>query len=157
MIEQLIETWMINNRVNLLLLSNLDEKALQQTLSVRGGRTVGQQLAHVYAVRLGWIEIVDKKLLPALPQIARDDGHDCKLLITGFTKSAEAFAEIIRQSGANDGKVKGFKRGIIPLVGYMISHEAHHRGSVLLTLKQSGFKLNDELRWGIWDWQKLDL
>jgi uncharacterized damage-inducible protein DinB len=155
MIEQLIETWEINNRVTLLLLANLDEKALQQTLSARGGRTAGQQLAHVYAVRRGWIEIADKKLLAELPPIEREDGHDKALLIEGFTKSAAALTAIIRQSGGNDGKVKGFKRGIIPLVGYMIAHEAHHRGSLLLTLKQSGFKLNDELRWGIWDWQKL--
>ena len=29
---------------------------------------------------------------------------------------------------------------------------AHHRGSMLLTLKQTGHKLSDELRWGLWDW-----
>ena len=33
--------------------------------------------------------------------------------------------------------------------------DAEVRGSILLTLKQTGFKLNDQLRWGIWDWQYL--
>ena len=155
MIEQLVETWMINNRVNLMLLDHLDKAALDSTLSTRGGRTVGNQLAHLYAVRRSWVEVTNKSLVESLPVIEREDGNDKKLLANGFKKSADVLAEIIRQSGANDGKVKGFKRGIVPMVGYMIAHEAHHRGSILLTLKQSGFKLNEQLRWGIWDWQKI--
>jgi len=42
-----------------------------------------------------------------------------------------------------------------PLIGYTISHEAHHRGNILLTIKQRGFKLACELKWGIWEWNKI--
>ena len=37
-------------------------------------------------------------------------------------------------------------------VARQLAHESHHRGSILLTLKQTGHKLTDELRWGLWDW-----
>ena len=154
-VDQLVEAWMINNRVNLLLLANLDQAGLECTLSTRGGRTVGQQLAHVYGVRRSWVEVADKKLLAEMPPIDREQGHDKKLLIDGFSHSAEVLARFISDSATNGGKVRGFKKGIVPLVGYMIAHEAHHRGGILLTLKQSGFKVNDQLKWGIWDWQRL--
>src|SRR5437867_4137475 len=116
MIDQLVETWMINNRINLLLLSQLGKAELECSLSTRGGRTVGQQLAHLCTVRRSWIEVADKKLLADVPSIVRDDGHDKSLLTDGFVRSAEILADVIRRAAANDGKVKGFKRGIIPMV-----------------------------------------
>ena len=35
------------------------------------------------------------------------------------------------------------------MLGYFISHESHHRGNILLTLKQSGEKIADTVKWGL--------
>jgi uncharacterized damage-inducible protein DinB len=40
------------------------------------------------------------------------------------------------------------------MLGYFISHESHHRGSILLTLKQCGEKIPDAVKWGLWEWGK---
>jgi hypothetical protein len=39
--------------------------------------------------------------------------------------------------------VKNFKKDIIPLIGYFISHESHHPGDILVTVKQAGENLPD--------------
>jgi hypothetical protein len=49
--KELIETWEINNRINLYLLNAIDEKYLTD-ISVSKGRTVGEQFAHIHNVRL---------------------------------------------------------------------------------------------------------
>ena len=153
MTEELAEALLINNRVNLLLLKELTPDALRCTLSTRGGRTVGQQLVHVYEVRRSKLEAADKALAKELPAVTREQGHDKRLLQQAFERSGDAVAELVRQ--CTDGRVKGFKRGIAALVGYFIAHDAHHRGHILLTLKQAKVKRPEILRFGPWEWNKI--
>jgi uncharacterized damage-inducible protein DinB len=153
MLEELIEAWQINHRVTLRLLNALSDDALHATLSTRGGRNVARQLAHVHEVRLTFAEITSKtNRLAQFPHFAKGETPDRTQLQTAFEASAAAVETTIREAWANGGKTPGFKRGLLPLVGYLIAHEAHHRGSMLLTLKQSGHKLTDEMKWGLWDW-----
>lgn len=156
MLEQLVESWQINHRVTLKLLSALSDEALQATLSTRGGRDIARQLAHVHEVRLTFAEITSKtNRLAKLPHLTKGETPNKKDLRAVLETSAKAIETSIRESWAKGGKVTGSNRGLIPMIGYLIAHESHHRGSILLTLKQTGHKLTDELKWGLWDWNNL--
>jgi uncharacterized damage-inducible protein DinB len=56
------------------------------------------------------------------------------------------------QRGEADGKVKGFKPHATAFLGYIISHESHHRGQLIATLKQAGIPLDKKVLYGMWEW-----
>ena len=86
--------------------------------------------------------------------IDKDAPYDKKLLRKSLEESSKAIEEFINRSWDEGGKVKSFKTGLIPFISYLISHEGHHRGHSILTLKQAGIKIPDALKWGIWEWGK---
>ena len=80
---------------------------------------------------------------------------DKALLKKQLTHSAAAMAKWIERGVNDDGKIRGFKRGVVTMLGYLISHEAHHRGNILLTLKQCGHPIPKEIRDRIWAWNQI--
>lgn len=153
--QQILDTWFINHRTNLKLLDNLTEKALTLSTSKRGGGNVGYQLAHIYNIRFLKLEKISKELAKDLTTLKAEDTKTIAMLKDCHTVSANLIGEVLKGGIENKGVIKGNSRGLVPFLGYFIHHEAHHRGNILLTLKLCGFKLSDELKYGIWDWNKI--
>ncbi len=152
--DQLLDTWQINNRMNLLLLDNITDAGMLRSLSTRGGRTVYLQLVHVHNVRMQWLEICAKDIYKKFKMLDKEAAFNRKVLRKALEDSAKGIEELLARGWDDGGKVKGYKKGVIPMLGYLISHESHHRGNILLTLKQTGEKIPDSVKWGLWEWEK---
>jgi uncharacterized damage-inducible protein DinB len=153
--SQILETWQIHQRSTIFLIENISDEALKATLSSRGGRDVARQLAHMHNVRVWRLEAFAKKIAARLAEFDKGRSPSKKKLLEAYAKSGEVMEKFIRQAIENGGAISNFKRGVAPMIGYYISHEAHHRGHILLTMKQSGHKLPDALKWNIWEWNKI--
>ena len=152
--EQLITAWQTNNKMNLLFIDNVNDEGMQKTLSTRGGRTVYLQLVHAHNVRMGWLEIAARDIFKKYAPLNKEAPYKKKALRKAYEESGKAIEEFIHRSWDEGGKVKSFKKGLIPFIAYLVAHEAHHRGNAMLTLKQTGVKLPDSLKWGLWEWDK---
>ncbi|HKV99205.1 MAG TPA: DinB family protein [Vicinamibacterales bacterium] len=155
MLVQIVETWHINNRVNLMLLDEISDAGMTSTLSTKGGRDVARQFAHVHNVRLSWLEVSAKDLAKGVTKLDSKKIYSRADLKRHLTTSADAIATWLERGIEAGGTLKGFKRGVVPALGYLLAHEGHHRGSILLTLKQCGHKVSTETQYGIWDWNKI--
>ena len=149
--NQLLETWEIHNRINLYLLEAVDAQSLGSH-SASKGRSVGEQFAHVHNVRLMWLKSAAPELLKDLNKIENEQANDKKLLAQSLTDSGKAIGALLAQSVEAGGKVKGFKPHATAFLGYLISHESHHRGQIALTLKQAGKPVDKKISYGLWEW-----
>ena len=73
-------------------------------------------------------------------------------LSTAIEASGAAIAQLIADRQADGSRVKGFKPHTTAFVGYLISHESHHRGQIVLTLKQAGHPVDKKTAFGLWEW-----
>jgi uncharacterized damage-inducible protein DinB len=73
-------------------------------------------------------------------------------LKSSLEASGKAIETLLEKSAAAGGKVKGFKPHATAFLGYLISHESHHRGQIVLALKQSGHPVDKKISYGIWEW-----
>jgi len=76
-------------------------------------------------------------------------------LAAALRDSAERIEQLIRLASEGAPGARTFERGLVPYVAYFIAHESHHRGSILLTLKQRGHAVDKTIRDTIWDWDRL--
>jgi uncharacterized damage-inducible protein DinB len=152
--DQLVETWAIHNRINLYLLNAIPESALSSALPKC--RTVYDQFTHIHNVRLMWLKSAAPELLAGLEKLETKTGGTKDQIRTALEASGKAIEKLLRGAVAAaptaGGKVKGFKPHAVAFLGYLISHESHHRGQIGWTLKQSGHPLDQKTSYGLWEW-----
>ncbi len=164
--DVLLETYAVNDAMNQLLLLHLDPRAWRAQLpgvNGRGGRTIAAMFAHLHNSRLVWL----KNSAPHLtcPAPLSPDRCSMKQAAAAHRKSATQCLRMLSDALSADPKPKvtKFSRGSWTrtwpaggaMFAYMFSHEAHHRGQILMLAHQLGYRLPAQAWGGIWQWDKL--
>ena len=156
--ESLVRAWRRHNDIHLFLLDELSPDAMKCTLSRRGGRDVARQFAHLHDVRIYQLEKRAPDLAGGLekfqskgePPVAPTKARLRKALRASGERVERFLSDVLAGTAGR----RGFRDGAFATFGYFVAHESHHRGSILLTVKQCGFKLSNAdgyAIWGMWD------
>lgn len=149
--QKFLETWDIHHRINLYLLDAIEPAHLQDVAASKG-RSVGEQFAHLHNVRLMWLKSAASELPDKLQRFEKAEAGNKKLLRQALNDSSAAIKKLLEKSLAGDGKIKGFKPHVVAFLGYLIAHESHHRGQIILALKQSQHLPGKKILYGLWEW-----
>jgi hypothetical protein len=99
-----------------------------------------------------WLKEAAPDLLKGLVKIDKEVMKITKKhLHDELTKSGKAVEQMLEKCFAA-GKVKGFKPHPEAFVGYLLAHESHHRGQIMLLLKQCGHAVDKSVMFGLWAW-----
>jgi len=161
--DVLVETYAVNDAMNQHLLAHLNPDAWRAELPAADGhRTIAAIFAHLHNSRLVWL----RHNAPHLKCPAPLDPYrsTMKQAASAHKKSAAQCLRMLADalSVSPDRKVTKFSRGWLrpwpaggTMFAYMFSHEAHHRGQILMLAHQLGYRIPVQTAAGIWHWDQL--
>jgi uncharacterized damage-inducible protein DinB len=161
--DVLMETFVVNDAINQLLLEQLDPRAwraLPPRAKGSKGRTIAAIFAHTHNIRRKWIRLSAPHIkLPAeLDQLRCTQRQTKAAFAESARRCTEMLAEALDKRAGNvkqflrDGWARPWPAGAV-MVTYMITHEAHHRGQVCMLAHQLGFPVKAAYK--MWNWEKL--
>jgi uncharacterized damage-inducible protein DinB len=146
--DALLAAFDTNDRINHYLLENLPDAAWRAEPPGGKGRDVASIFAHMHNVRVMWLKAVKGKVPEQLDRHTVTTAQASK----GLEQSRAALREVLQAALESDGRVKGFRPDVAGFVGYLIAHDAHHRGQIAMLARQIGNPIPQKATFGMWEW-----
>ena len=160
--EAMLETYIVSERMNQLVLEYLDPRAWRAKPPGRNTRTIAAIFTHMHNIRCKWLRLSAPHLkLPARLDRNRSTQSQTRAALTeSARRCSEMLAEMLNSPPGRakqflrDGWAKPWSCGPA-MFSYMIVHDAHHRGQVCMLAHQLGFPLPVKATCTMWSWERL--
>jgi len=145
----LLNAFDTNHRISLYLIENVPAEAWNAKLPDGKGRTIAAIVAHMHNVRVMWLKAAKEDDIPdQLDRATVTPGQAARALESSWA----ALRKLSSRAIETDGRIKGFRPDVAGFIGYLIAHDAHHRGQIAMLARQLGHPLPQKAMFGMWEW-----
>ncbi len=131
------------------MIENLSAEAWNAKPPEGKGRTVAAMVAHMHNVRVMWLKAAKLDEVPE--QLNRSTVTRAEA-VGSLEQSRSALSKLISHALLSDGRIKNFRPDVAGFLGYLIAHDAHHRGQIAMLARQVGHPLPQKAMFGMWEW-----
>ncbi len=155
--DPVLKAWRTNARVTSYFVEAVPQ-AIWSAVIPGMRKTVREQCAHLHTSRRSWLRVKGAPLGVAVPDAVDRRRVTRKQLLAALKRSGTAMEQLLARGIAAGGAIPPTKAYVwrnLPLdvshvLTYFSSHEAHHRGQLLLIARQLGHPIDVRVRNGVW-------
>lgn len=159
--ELLLDAWRINDRVTTFLVERIPDAVWGAALPHSPRKTIRNIAAHLHNTRGSWMKSLAVGADIPIPPRVEPNKATVSVVAKALEGSGLAIRRMLEAGLENGGEFpqvsSAFIWGAMPrnvslFVAYAVSHEAHHRGQILLMARELGQRLPTEVVGGLWQW-----
>lgn len=157
----ILAAWKTSNRVTMFLFENLPSELWPTTVPGASRRTVRMIAGHIHNVRCMWIKMLGAEHGIRAPKSVNRYTVTRGELLPALERSSHGILELLELGIEQGGRIPASRVAwlnlpvdVVHVLAYLVAHEGHHRGQIVLLARQTGHRLSSEITGGLWHWAK---
>ncbi|MGN8225134.1 DinB family protein [Gracilimonas sp. BCB1] len=152
--DSIIKTWKTGNRITSYLIENIPDDVWAESVPGYQQKTVQMIAGHMHNARCMWLKNSGDKAGVTIPEHVDRYSVSKKEVLNALKVSSAEIIKTVEYYIPIEKNVSGFGLDVVHFLTYLMSHEAHHRGQLIMVCRQLGCKLPQEVTYGVWKWSK---
>jgi uncharacterized damage-inducible protein DinB len=159
--DAIIGAWNTNHRVTAFLFENLPLELWPAVVPGSPRRTVRMIAGHMHNARCMWIRTLGQAHGIRVPKAVNRHSVTRRELLPAFERSSHGVRQLLDLGIRHGGSIPAsgvawlnLPVDVVHVLTYLVAHEGHHRGQIVMLARQTGHRLPGEVTAGLWQWTR---